>query len=109
GAAMVGAISAIVAVRRDSAWDEGHLLLLYWAAPVMALSDAVFYWAPKLWGRHLSEALGYLQFLLLLGGSLIALGPYYLGLRAQPRYALDVSSHFRAWDRVATVGASLIT
>jgi cytochrome c oxidase subunit 1 len=108
GAAMAGAISAVVPVRGDSAWAEGHLLLLFWAAPVMALSAAAFYWAPKLWGRHLSEALGYLQFLLLFGGSLVALGPYYLGLRDQPRYALDVSDHFRAWDRVATLGGFLV-
>jgi heme/copper-type cytochrome/quinol oxidase subunit 1 len=61
-----------------------------------------------LWGRHLSEALGYLQFLLLLGGALVGLAPYYLGLRDQPRYALDVPDKFIAWNRVATVGGFMV-
>jgi len=108
GAAMAGAISAVVPVKAGTAWAEGHFQLLFWAPAVMALSAAVFYWAPKLWGRHLSEALGYLQFLLLLGGTIVGLGPYYLGLRDQRRYALDVPDKFIAWNRVATVGAFMV-
>ena len=108
-AAGAGAVSGLVSpVRGGTAWAEGHLGLLFVAAPTFALAAASFYWAPKIWGRHLSEVLGYLQFLLLLGGAVLAFGPDYAGLRDFPRWSMDTSGDFTKWFRISFAGIALI-
>lgn len=109
GVGLAGAVSGlIVDVNGGTAWAEGHGEVLLFAVPVFALSAAAFYWAPKIWGRHLSEALGYLQFLALVGGFLLSTVPAYTGLRDAKRYAVDFRGDELTWARIAAAGTILV-
>jgi cytochrome c oxidase subunit 1 len=109
GVALAGGVSGlIVDVHAGSAWAEGHAAALLFAVPVFALSAAVFYWAPKIWGRFLSEPLGYLQFLALLGGALLSSVPYYTGLRDAARYAVDFDGDELTYVRLVAAGNVLL-
>jgi cytochrome c oxidase subunit I len=106
---LAGALAAVVSalivpVHGRTAWAEGHFAALFVAAPVLGLAAALHYWAPRLFGRHLSEALGSLQLLLLLAGTALAVVPFYTGLRDFDRFAVDTSGPFTAWNRAATIG-----
>lgn len=108
-AALAGGVSGlIVDVPGGSAWAEGHTFLLLFGFPVFALSAAVYYWAPKIWGRHLNEVLGFLQFLLLVAGTLAATVPYYTGLRDEPRFAIDLTGDALNYGRIAAAGDALL-
>ena len=109
GAALVGGVSGmIVDVEGGTAWMEGHTALLLFFAPVFGLSAGIYYWAPKIWGRFLNEPLGYLQFLALLVGVLVANVPYYAGLRDTARFAVDVSGDELTWGRIVAAGDALV-
>jgi cytochrome c oxidase subunit 1 len=109
GVALAGGVSGlIVDVRGGTAWAEGHSAALLFAVPVFALSAAVYHWAPKIWGRFLSEPLGYLQFLALLGGALLSTVPYYTGLRDAARYAVDFDGDELTYVRLVAAGNVLL-
>lgn len=58
-----------------TAWETGttHLVLL--GAGALGAFAALWFWAPKIWGAHLSEGAGFLVALLLLGGSVLVAAP----------------------------------
>ena len=51
-------------------WGVATQHSLFFGAATVGAVAALYFWAPKLWGRHLSEKLGTLQFLALVGGLL---------------------------------------
>lgn len=109
GVAVAGLVSGVVEdVDGGTAWAEGHAGALLFAIPVFALSAAVYYWAPKMWGRFLSEPLGYLQFLALLGGFLLTTVPYYTGLRDAARWSADFSGDELTFARLVAAGDALL-
>lgn len=90
-----------------SYWWSGEQHLLFVAAPLVAATAALHYWAPKLWGRSLSAGTGGLTVLALTGGALLAFFlPQFL-LGAQD-IGLDLDSFTAAdgWD-VANVISSI--
>lgn len=110
GAANV-VIAAIKKVGGDTAWASGHLHVVVFGAPTLLAFGAVYHWAPKIWGRHLSQGLGALQLLALLGGFLImGLASYLLGYDGAPWHVSDVGAKAN-WvnlSRLAAAGGVLI-
>jgi heme/copper-type cytochrome/quinol oxidase subunit 1 len=56
-------------------WQVGQQHLLFFAPATLAVVAAVHYWAPKLWGRGLSDKVGKLEVLLLAGGAHLSFLP----------------------------------
>ena len=71
---------------------------------------ALFYWAPKLWGRHLNAGLGGLQLLAVVGGVDLAFVPLLVvGAQGMHRRTAVYSSD--SWgpaNLVSTIGAYLL-
>jgi len=92
-----------------SAWATASPHVLFFGAGTIGVVAAVHYWAPSLWGRHLSEELGSIQLILLLGGVVFTFGPLYVaGLQGM---GLHMSSYLGAnlgpVNLIATAGAYL--
>ena len=83
-----GALNAVVAGLvgvEGEAWATGHVHTVAFGAPTLLVFAAVYHWAPKLYGRHLSPKLGSAAFLAVFGGFfLMGLGSYLLGYDGAP-------------------------
>jgi cytochrome c oxidase subunit 1 len=91
-----GAFSAYRSNTRwhDNYWAVGQQHLLYFMPPTLAAAAALHYWGPKLWGRHLSGALGKLEALLLVGGAHLAFIPaLILGVQDMPVHTSTYTSN----------------
>jgi cytochrome c oxidase subunit 1 len=92
-------------------WVVGHIHYVVFGLSVFGMFSAFFYWWPKMTGKFLNEALGKLQFWLLLIGFNIAFLPMHLlGLEGMPR---RISSYpaTKGWQTInfiETLGAFLI-
>lgn len=92
-----GAVSAFDATGKSHTnyWAVGEHHLLFFLPATLAVVTAVHYWAPKLWGRHLSSGLARVEALLLAGGGLLAfLAALGLGAQGMPAGA----STYRSGD-----------
>jgi heme/copper-type cytochrome/quinol oxidase subunit 1 len=72
---------------------------------------AIYHWAPKLWGRAMSAAIGSLAFLLVFGGFfLMGLFSFILGFQGAINHTNEVvgRSSYQALDRAAAAGGVLI-
>ncbi len=107
---MAGAVSAVGATTRfhSNYWSVGQQHLLYFAPATIAVVAAVHYWGPKLWARHLSDRLGKLELLLIVGGTLLAFScALILGIQDMPIHT-DVYTDSDNWQ-LANIGLSLGT
>ena len=92
-------------------WVVGHIHYVVFGLSVFGMFSAFFYWFPKITGRFLNEALGKLQFWMLLIGFNVAFLPMHLlGLEGMPR---RISSYpaTKGWQTInfiETLGAFLI-
>ncbi len=59
-------------------WGVATQHSLFFGAALVGAVAALYFWAPKLWGRHLSEKLGRLQFLALVGGLFLTVLPMFV-------------------------------
>ncbi|MDQ3898373.1 MAG: cbb3-type cytochrome c oxidase subunit I [Actinomycetota bacterium] len=87
-------VSALDAGRDAHAnyWQTGQQHALFFGAAAIGAVAGLSYWAPKLWGRRMSDALGKLQILALVGGTLLmVLGMLLLG-------AQDMLVHTVSYD-----------
>lgn len=94
-----------------TAWSTGHLHTAVFGAPTMLLAGAVYHWAPKLFGRELSESLGKLAALGLLGGFfLMGLGSYLLGYDGAPAHVKDFtfSSSATTYALLSAIGGIIV-
>ena len=112
---LFGVVNTVVAaaakVGGGTAWSTGHIHVLVLGAPVLLAFAAIHHWAPKIWGRELSQALGGLEVLLLLGGFLVmGLADYLLGYDGAPWHVADIGgkSSWLALERVGAGGAALV-
>jgi cytochrome c oxidase subunit 1 len=97
--AVTGALQVIEPLHlAGTTWEAGQNHLVLFGAGALAAFAALWFWAPKLWGRHLSESAGFLVALLLLGGAVLVAAPDLVTGAAedQPRAALE-------WERSDTV------
>jgi cytochrome c oxidase subunit 1 len=92
-------------------WVVGHIHYVVFGLSVFGMFGAFFYWWPKLTGKFLDEALGKLQFwLLLVGFNITFLPMHLLGLEGMPR---RISSYAptKGWETInliESLGAFLI-
>jgi cytochrome c oxidase subunit 1 len=92
-------------------WVVGHIHYVVFGLSVFGMFAAFFYWWPKITGKFLNEALGKLQFWMLLIGFNVAFLPMHLlGLEGMPR---RISSYpaTKGWQTInfiETLGAFLI-
>lgn len=110
----LGAVMTIVAAIagvHGTAWTTGNLHTVVFGAPALVLFGALYHWAPKLWGRAMSAAIGSLAFLLVFGGFfLMGLFSYILGFQGAPNHVNEVvgRSSYQGLDRAAAAGGVLI-
>ena len=77
-------VSALDAGRDAHAnyWQTGQQHALFFGAATIGAVAALSFWGPKLWGRRLSDALGKLEILAVVGGTLLTvLGMLMLGVQ----------------------------
>ena len=108
-----GVISALDAGCRSHSnyWSVAEQHTLFFGAATVGAVAALYYWAPKLWGRHLSEKLGALQFLALVGGLHLTFLPMYvLGIQDMGVH-LPVQDADESWELAnlaASAGAAVV-
>ncbi|WP_419837374.1 cbb3-type cytochrome c oxidase subunit I [Candidatus Poriferisodalis sp.] len=95
---------------RFTTWVTGQQSLLIYGAGLLGGLAALHWWAPKIWGRRLSELAGWASLLAIGGGALLAwLGPTLSGvLTEQPQFVYgDPLLTTRYADQVDDTGASV--
>jgi heme/copper-type cytochrome/quinol oxidase subunit 1 len=94
----------------SSQWWVGAWHLLLVGVATFGISAALYWWAPKIWGRRLNAGIGALQMLAMLGGVVVGFVPLlvvgYQGMhRRTPSYSID------SWgpaNLISTLGAYLL-
>ena len=105
-----GAIAALTAGTSShrNYWQVATQHTLFFGAATLGVVAALAYWAPKLWGRHLSDKGGKLAAVLLVGGMHLTFLPMFV-LGAQNMrvhlFTYDSGDDFTPANLVATVGA----
>ena len=92
-------------------WGVATQHSLFFGAALVGAVAALYFWAPKLWGRHLSEKLGKLQFLALVGGLFLTVLPMFvLGIQDMGAHTSSyvTDSDWGPANLVATVGGALV-
>ena len=114
GAGLAGRFVTAVApsgkVGVGSQWAEGARHELFFAGAVVGLVAALAYWAPKLWGRTLSEPGVILGTLALVGGLHLTFLPMYvLGAQGMTTGKAHYAGHtsWQAANVVSTIGGYL--
>jgi len=92
-------------------WGVATQHSLFFGAALVGAVAAIYYWAPKLWGRHLSEKLGRVQFLALVGGLFLTVLPMFvLGIQ-------DMGAHTSSYvadgdlgpaNLIASIGGAIV-
>ncbi len=98
-------IAAVVGVT-GSAWSTGYQHAGFLLPPVLLAGAGIWHWAPKIWGRKLSPAAGWLAALGLMGGGAPQSGASFLaGYQGEAHRSLDSGNV--ALGRLAGLGAAL--
>lgn len=102
--AAAGAVEVIEPLKlTGTTWQAGAVHLSLFGGGTLAAFAALWFWAPKIWGQHLSERAGFLVALLVLGGAVLLAVPDLVTGAAedQPRAALE----WKSSDTVKTSNA----
>jgi heme/copper-type cytochrome/quinol oxidase subunit 1 len=94
----------------NSQWWVGAWHMLLVGVSTFGVVGALYYWAPKLWGRHLNAGLGGLQLLALVGGIDLAFVPL-LVVGAQGMHRRTAVYSTESWgpaNLISTIGAYLV-
>ncbi|HEX3394024.1 MAG TPA: cbb3-type cytochrome c oxidase subunit I [Acidimicrobiales bacterium] len=80
GLGMVGWAAAVVSgnAGRSNYWQAASQHTLFFGAATLAVVAALAYWAPKLWGRHLSDKASLPTSVLLSGGMVVTFGAFFV-------------------------------
>jgi cytochrome c oxidase subunit I len=113
---LAGGLSGLFLARHDLAatavsndFITGHFHLVMGVASTFAMLGALFFWLPKMFGRHLDERLGKIHFWLTFAGVYCVFMPmHWLGLIAHlspgtPVAAAAAGSSIRSFITVATL------
>jgi cytochrome c oxidase subunit 1 len=112
--AVAGALLSIDGLHvHGTVWEAGQTHLVVFGAGTLGALAALWWWAPKIWGAQLSEGLGFLACLAVLGGSVL-LGvselingkANKLALRA---FTFDDGGSAKALGGLGAAGAILLT
>lgn len=105
----VAAVGAGTSAARNY-WQVATQHTLFFGASTLAAAAGLAYWAPKLWGRHLSDKASLLAATLLTGGMLVTFVPMFvLGYQDMHVHLATYASddRFRPANLVASVGAAI--
>ncbi|HEY5640430.1 MAG TPA: cytochrome c oxidase subunit I [Dehalococcoidia bacterium] len=97
--------------QQDSYYVVAHFHYVLFGGAIMALFGGIYYWFPKFTGKMMSEALGHLNFWLMLIGFNLTFFPMHIsGLLGMPRriYTYSGEMGWDLWNLMSTVGAFLI-
>lgn len=111
GASVISALDA-TGSSHSNYWQVGQQHLMYFAPATLGIVAAAHYWAPKLWGRKLSDGLGKLELLLIVGGTHLAFLPALgLGLQDMPRHtsAFEADESWELGNMVMGLGSAVLT
>jgi heme/copper-type cytochrome/quinol oxidase subunit 1 len=101
--AAAGAVQVIEPLElAETSWESGQVHLVLFGGAVLAAFAGLWFWGPKIWGTHLSEKVGFLVALLVLGGAVLPAAADLVAGAAEdlPRGALEWSDA----DLVDTTG-----
>jgi cytochrome c oxidase subunit 1 len=93
----------------DTYFIIAHFHLVMGVAAFFGMFAGIYYWFPKMFGRHINQTLGYVHFWVTLTGAYLIFWPmHYLGLAGVPRRYLDFSlwksfGQFSDLNRMITV------
>ncbi|MDQ4133365.1 MAG: cbb3-type cytochrome c oxidase subunit I [Actinomycetota bacterium] len=76
-AAVVSAVDATGGSHTNH-WSVGMQHTLFFGTGILGFFAAIYYWGPKLWGRHLSEGLGKMQLGVLMLGLVLTVVPMFV-------------------------------
>jgi cytochrome c oxidase subunit 1 len=115
---IVGGLSGVThsivphdAQQTDTYYIVAHFHYVLFGGSIFGLFAGLYYWWPKVFGHHLSEAVGKIHFWIFFLGFNLTFAPFHiLGLQGMARrtyrYAEGMGWDF--WNLAATVGALLI-
>jgi heme/copper-type cytochrome/quinol oxidase subunit 1 len=92
-------------------WQVGQQHALFFGAATIGTVAALSFWGPKLWGRRLSDALGKLEVLAVVGGTLLTvLGMLVLGAQDMLVHTstFDSADDWAVGNLVVSVGAAIV-
>jgi heme/copper-type cytochrome/quinol oxidase subunit 1 len=92
-------------------WQVGQQHALFFGAATIGAVAALSFWGPKLWGRRLSDALGKLEVLAVVGGTLLTvLGMLLLGVQDMLVHTstFDSSEDWEIGNLVVSAGAAIV-
>lgn len=92
-------------------WQVAQQHGLFFGAATIGAVAALTFWGPKLWGYRLSDALGRLELLAIVGGTLLTvLGMFVLGIQDMAVHSATFSSadDFGPANLVVSVGAAIV-
>jgi cytochrome c oxidase subunit 1 len=92
----------------DTQFVVGHFHYVLFGGSVLAIMGGLFYWWPKLFGRHLDERLGKITFWLVFAGFNLTFFPMHLsGLLGMPRrvFTYDDKGLLQGYNMASTIGS----
>ncbi len=95
----------------DTYYIVAHFHYVLFGGAIFGLFGGMYYWWPKMFGRHLSERIGKAHFWLMFIGFNLAFFPMHiLGLQGMPRRqdTYPDGMGWNMWNMVATIGAFII-
>ena len=106
-------VSALDAGRDAHAnyWQTGQQHALFFGAATIGAVAALSFWGPKIWGRRLSDALGKLEILAVVGGTLLTvLGMLMLGMQDMLVHTstFDSGDEWELGNLVVSAGAAIV-
>ena len=106
-------VSAIDASRdaHVTYWQTGQQHALFFGAATIGAVAALTFWGPKLWGRRLSDALGKLEVLAIVGGTLLTVvGMLLLGVQDMLIHTstFDSNDDWALGNLAVSAGAAII-
>jgi cytochrome c oxidase subunit I len=115
---VVGGLSGVThsivphdAQQTDTYYIVAHFHYVLFGGAIFGLFAGMYYWWPKVFGRHLNEALGKIHFWIMFLGFNLTFGPFHiLGLQGMARrtYQYGENMGWDTWNLVSTVGALTI-
>jgi heme/copper-type cytochrome/quinol oxidase subunit 1 len=105
-------VSALDASRDAHAnyWQTGQQHALFFGAATIGALAALSFWGPKIWGRRLSDALGKLEILAVVGGTLLTVvGMLMLGIQDMLVHTstFDSGDEWELGNLVVSAGAAI--
>jgi cytochrome c oxidase subunit 1 len=114
GLGLAGSVVSAVDATRNAHrnyWQVAQQHGLFFGAATIGAVAALSFWGPKLWGYKMSDGLGKLELLAVVGGTLLTvLGMFVLGIQDMLVHTSTYTSsdNFAPANLVVTVGAAIV-